>query len=136
MSWGVLDHERRPKLAYAAVVEACLPVIVVADRLPAELSAGDTLALDVHVVSDLRTSLRGVTCTATLRWPGGSHRWSWNGDVPPDSCVRVGTVRFVVPDVSGELWLDLTLEHADVAVTNRYTSHGNARANGDRPANV
>ncbi len=122
VSWGVLDHERNPKLAYAAVVEACLPVIVVADRLPADVTAGDTLALDVHVVSDLRTALRGVACSATLRWPGGNHRWAWSGDVPPDSCVRVGTVQFVVPDVEGELWFDLTLEHAAVAVTNRYTA--------------
>ncbi|MEI7547004.1 MAG: hypothetical protein WCK21_02945, partial [Actinomycetota bacterium] len=77
---------------------------------------------DVHVVSDLRTALRNVACTATLRWPGGGHRWVWNGDVPPDSCVRVGIVQFVVPDVSGEIWLDLTLEHADAAATNRYTA--------------
>ena len=31
-------------------------------------------------------------CTAKLSWPGGSHAWRWGGDVPPDSCVRVGTV--------------------------------------------
>jgi len=122
VSWGVLDHERHPKLAYAAVVEACAPVIVVADRLPAEVNAGDTLALDVHVISDLRKQLRDMRCTATLRWPGGSHQWTWQGDVPPDSCVRVGIVQFVVPEVQGELWLDLTLEHPAVAATNRYTT--------------
>ena len=31
-------------------------------------------------------------------------------------------VRFVAPDSSGELWLDLTLEHPDTAATNRYTA--------------
>jgi len=122
VSWGVLDHERHPKPAYAAVVEACRPVIVVADHLPSSVTAGDAIGLDVHVVSDLRTALRNVACTATLRWPGGGHRWAWTGDVPPDSCVRVGTVQFVVPDVSGEIWLDLTLDHPDAAATNRYTS--------------
>jgi len=122
VGWGVLDHERVPKRAYHAVTEACRPVIVVADPLRTQLIAGEAVALDVHVVSDLRRLLEHVQCSATLRWPGGSHQWTWVGDVPPDSCVRVGTVQFVVPDVAGGLWLDLTLEHADTAATNRYTA--------------
>ena len=103
-------------------------MIVVADRLPAEVTAGDALALDVHVVSDVRRAARGRACTATLRWAGGEHRWAWTGDVPPDDCVRVGTVQFVVPDATGDLWLDLTLEHGDVVATNRYTASITARA--------
>ena len=130
VSWGVLDHQRRPKLAYHAVTEACRPVIVVADRLRDSLIAGEAVALDVHVVSDLRTVLEGVRCTATLRWAGGSHEWSWSGDVPPDSCVRVGTAQFVVPEVAGELWFDLTLEHPDTAATNRYAATVTPRRRG------
>jgi beta-mannosidase len=127
VSWSILDHERHWKMAYGAVVEACRPVIVVADRLPDHVTAGDTLALDVHVVSDVRRRLDGVQCTASLRWAGGDHHWAWSGDVPPDDCVRVGTVQFVVPDIAGELWFDLTLEHGDVVVTNRYTTSITAR---------
>ncbi|MEN9643528.1 MAG: hypothetical protein RL238_197 [Actinomycetota bacterium] len=127
VSWSVLDHERHPKTAYGAVIEACRPVIVVAERPPAEVVAGDTVALDVHVVSDVRRVLEGVRCTAVLRWAGGDHTWQWEGDVPPDDCVRVGTAQFVVPDTAGDLWLDLTLEHGDVVVTNRYTSTITAR---------
>jgi len=123
VSWSVLDHERNPKRAYAAVIEACRPVIVVADRLPSSVEPGDMLALDVHVISDVRRVLETVVCTATLRWPGGQHQWAWQGDIPPDSCVRVGTTQFVVPDVAGELWLDLVLEHGDLVATNRYTTH-------------
>ncbi len=122
ISWSVLDHHRHPKPAYQAVLEACRPVIVVADRLPEQVIAGDTLALDVHVISDLRLVLEQVTCTATLRWAGGSHQWAWTGDIPPDDCVRVATAQFVVPDTAGDLWFDLTLEHGDVAATNRYTT--------------
>ena len=122
VSWSVLDHERHPKLAYHAVADACRPVIVVADTLPAEVAAGDALALDVHVVNDLHHPLDDIRCTAALRWPGGGHQWAWTGSVPPDDCVRVGMVRFVVPDTAGELWLDLTLEHAETTATNRYTS--------------
>jgi beta-mannosidase len=122
VSWSVLDHERRPKLAYQAVVDACRPVIVVADRLPETVSVGAALALDVHVVSDIRRLLEGMTCTATLSWPGGSHAWRWGGDVPPDACVRVGTIQFVVADAPGELWLDLVVEHGDEVASNRYVS--------------
>ena len=72
-----------------------------------------------------RVDLAGVgggvaVFTALLRWPGGSHRWRWSGDVPADSCVRIGTIQFVVPDAPGGLWLDLVLEHGDEVASNRY----------------
>jgi beta-mannosidase len=122
VSWSVLDHERHPKLAYQAVVDACRPMIVVADRLPETVQVGAAIAIDVHVVSDVRRLLEGTTCAATLSWPGGSHAWRWGGDVPPDSCVRIGTIQFVVADAPGELWLDLVVEHGDQVASNRYVS--------------
>jgi hypothetical protein len=36
--------------------------------------------------------------------------------------VRVGIARFVVPEVAGELWFDLTLDHPEAAATNRYAA--------------
>lgn len=122
ISWSLLDHERNPKLAHQAVVDACRPVIVIADQLPDLLHPGAALALDVHVVNDLRRPLDAAQCSATLRWPGGSHAWRWEGDVAADGVARVGIVRFVVPDVPGELWLDLTIEHDDEVATNRYVA--------------
>lgn len=122
VSSAVLDHERRPKLAFTAVTDACRPVIVVADRIADRVRPGDAFALDVHVVSDLHRVLDQVGLSATMRWPGGSHTWHWRGDVPPDDCVRVGTIQFVVPDTPGQLWLDLSLEHGDEVATNRYES--------------
>jgi beta-mannosidase len=120
ISTSILDHERRPKPAFQAVTDACRPVIVVADRLPGRVAPGATLGLDVHVISDVHRLLEGIGCTATLRWPGGSHTWHWQGDAPPDSCVRIGTIGFVVPDAPGELWLDLAIVHGDEVATNRY----------------
>ena len=121
VSWSLLDHERNAKLAYHALVEACRPVIVVAERLPPSLAPGDALALDIHVVSDLHRSLDEVEVTASLRWPGGQHEWRWAGDVPPDACQRVGTISIVVPEATGELVLDLELSGPDdLVVTNRY----------------
>ncbi|MBN2624362.1 MAG: hypothetical protein JXA83_13380 [Acidimicrobiales bacterium] len=113
ITWSVLDHDRRPKLGFEALRAACRPVIVVADRLPATVTGGDALALDVHVVSDLRTPLDQAEVAATLRWPGGDHTWRWRGTVDADACVRVGTIQAVVPalapDVAGALSLDLEL---------------------------
>lgn len=122
ISSAILDHQRNPKPAYTAVTEACRMVIVVADRLPERVVAGTGLALDVHVVSDAHHTLDHARCTAALRWSGGNHEWRWTGDVGPDDCVKVGTFQFVVPDVPGGLWLDLTLEHGDDVATNRYES--------------
>ncbi len=122
ISWSLLDHERHPKLALQSVVDACRPVIVIADQLPELLHPGAALALDVHVVNDLRRPLDAAECSATLRWPGSNHTWRWQGDVAADGVARVGIVRFVVPDAPGELWLDLTIEHDEQIATNRYVA--------------
>lgn len=124
VTWSVLGFDRTPKMGYDALAAACAPVIVVADLLPASVAPGDTLALDVHVVSDLRVPVVGGRVEAVLSWPGGSHRWWWEGDVAADSVARVGTISFVVPDgVTGGLALDLELNADDgVKATNRYTT--------------
>jgi beta-mannosidase len=109
VTWSVLDHQRRPKLGYEALRDACRPVIVVADRLPATVAPGEALALDVHVVSDLRAAVDDARVTARLEWPGGHHEWRWGGDIPADECVRVGTLQAVVPEAEGPLCLDLGL---------------------------
>ncbi len=57
ISASVLDHDRAPKLAWQAVIDACRPVIVVSDPLPPAVTAGHSLTLDVHVVNDLRSRL-------------------------------------------------------------------------------
>jgi beta-mannosidase len=99
ITWSVLDHERGPKLGHAALREACRPVIVVADRLPATLAPGAPLALDVHVVSDLRSPVDDARVAARLAWPGGDHTWRWGGSIDADACERVGTIQAVVPAV-------------------------------------
>ena len=100
------------------VTDACRPVIVTCDPPPPEVAPGEALALDVHVVSDLRTPLAGAEVSATVGWVGGSHTWRWTGDVPADDCVRVGTISLLVPDVPGPL--TIALEHD--GLVNTYTS--------------
>jgi beta-mannosidase len=122
VTWSVLGHDRAPKAAYDALRAACAPVIVVADRPPEVLSPGTALALDVHVVSDLRQPLDAVEVTAQLSWDGGGRAWRWVGDLPADACQRVGTLQIVVPDAPGSLALELTCRYGDVQVDNRYES--------------
>jgi beta-mannosidase len=123
VTWSVLGHDRSAKHGYYALVEACRPVIVVADRLPATLKPGQAIGLDIHVVSDLRQSLEGAEVTARLTWAdGGEHIWRWHGDVPADACERVGIVRFVAPASAGPIILDLDLTCGDVVASNRTTS--------------
>ena len=57
--------------------------------------------------------------TATVRWPGGDHAWSWGGAVPADGVVRVGTVSVVVPDGPGELSIELALVAPGTRTGNR-----------------
>ncbi|MGI8756435.1 MAG: hypothetical protein ACR2MB_11365, partial [Acidimicrobiales bacterium] len=114
ITWSLLDHERRPKLAYAALADACRPLIVVADRLPTEVAPGETMAIDVHVVSDLRRPVEGVEVRARLRWAGGEQRWRFGGTVDPDSSQRVGTLAVEVPDAPGPITLELSLTGLDL----------------------
>jgi beta-mannosidase len=121
VTWSVLGHDRSAKAGYHALVEACRPVIVVADRLPEAVAGGSKLRLDVHVVSDLRVPLDGAVVTARLSWPdGGGPSWRWQGDVPADACVKVATLETVVPATPGPFHLDLDLACGDVAASNRY----------------
>ena len=121
-----MECDGTPKLALAAVTDACRPVIVVADRLPARLVPGTPIALDIHVVNDLRSRLRDAVVDAEISWSGargrqdqGSHRWRYGGDVEPDTVARVGTLSWVVPDVDGLVTLTVRLS-GPVDAVNRY----------------
>lgn len=108
-----------PKLAHQAVTDACRPVIVVADRLGARLAPGDAVALDIHVVSDLRDPFAGAQVDAEISWSGGHHHWRFGGTVEGDSVTRIGTLSWVVPDAPGLATLTLRLSGPHEAV-NRY----------------
>lgn len=118
-SASLVDSTGRNKHAYQAVADACQPVIAVADRLPAKIRPGETIALDVHVVSDLHEKLTGARIEAELRWPGDVHHWYFEGDIDADSVVRVGTLSWVVPDAPGLATLTIRLS-GPVEAVNRY----------------
>ena len=121
ITWSVLDHERGPSSA-TTLREAGRPVIVVADRLPATVARAAALALDVHVVSDLRAPVDGARVTAG--WPGpGRPHVAVERHVDADACERVGTIQGVVPAVGPppdrrSSTLDLELPPDGEVVTN------------------
>ncbi len=120
VTWSVLSFDRRPKEGYRALAEACRPVIVVADRPPEHLHPGEPIDWDVHVVSDLRVPLDGVRVVARLVADHAERTFGWEGDVPADDCVRIGTISTTAPTVAGPLRLELELVHPEHEVTNRY----------------
>jgi beta-mannosidase len=120
VTWALLDHQRAPKRGLQAFAEACAPVIVVATRPAVSYRPHEPLVLDIHVVSDLRVPVPAARVTATLGWEGGNRTWAWEGDIPADECVKVGTVQREVPASPGPLTLELVLEATDLKTTNRY----------------
>lgn len=120
VTWSVVDAERRPKAGFGALAAACRPVLVTADRPPAKVRPEQALALDVHVVNDLRTPLEAAVVDAVATWPGGRHGWRWQGDVGADDVTLVGTIQLVVPDVEGPLDLALRLDHPEATSDNGY----------------
>jgi len=114
ITFSVLSAARVPKDAYAALAEACAPVIAVADHLPDHVHPGEPLEVQVHVVSDLRSELEAVRVTARWCWEGGESVQRFEGPVGADSCVLAGITSIEAPDRSGPLTLRLELAYDDV----------------------
>ena len=123
VTWSVLGHDRTPKAAYQALVDACRPVLVVCERPPAEVVPGERLTLDVHAISDLHRAVPGARVGATVRWPGGEESWAWQGDLAADVCARIGGIEWEVPDTPGALTIDLELRAEGLErVANHYAT--------------
>ena len=126
VTWAVISADDSHKLAYDAVAQACAPVIVVADRLPSTLLPGSSLEANIHVVSDLRTTLRGAKVRATLTIGSAQPlNWTWTGDCPADYVTRVGSVPVLIPigTPSGTtVSLNIEMQHADHTPTHNSTA--------------
>ena len=129
--FGVLDGLRRPKPGWKALVDACRPVIVTADPLPAWVRGGDHLEIAVHVVNDTRADVGNLRVHARVIGPDGVtvSEQDWEGNAGADDCVLVGHIGADIPVgiAPGELAVELTLtgdpHHGPaVAVSNRYTT--------------
>lgn len=120
ISYSLLGHDRRPKPAFQALVDACRPVIVVADPIAEHAHVGEALSLDVHVISELRDAVVGAEIKAELTVDGEKRTWRWGGDIPADDVVLVGTVTWPALDADANVALDLELTSGSATATNRY----------------
>ncbi len=118
--FGILDHDRQPKPAFAALVDACRPVVVIADKPPTITTPGEHITMQVHAVSDLRHRLENVTATARASCGDWVHEQRWSGDLPADSCEFIGTLEFDLPTHTGLLVVDVELDAGTQVVTNRF----------------
>jgi len=130
--YGLIDAGGRRRPAYAALVAACAPVIVVADRLPAEIRRSERIRTQVHLVSDRRDRIESAT--VRMSWsridtePSTLQHWAFTGDIEPDSCALVAEIELEAPEHRGvhELHLEVIETTADGLDTplsyNRYRS--------------
>lgn len=121
ISTALVDHARVPKAAYAALVNACKPVIVAADPMPADVQPGEELTLDVYVVNDERHPL-DAEVTALIEGPGGPVRWRWTGEVAADEVAKVGRLAHRIGAGAGELSLTLSVTGPGVSHSTRETA--------------
>jgi beta-mannosidase len=102
VGFGLLDYERVPKRAYAAVRDACRPVLPMVDPRTG----------NVHVVNDSRTSITEAIIEVAV--DGRTRRWA--GDVDTEAAVFVGRV-----DLTDAVDVEAVLTHSSTGrVANRY----------------
>jgi beta-mannosidase len=102
VGFGLVDHERTPKRAYAAVRDACRPVLPMVDPRTG----------NVHVVNDTRHAI--VDAEVVVSVDGRVRRW--RGDLDPDAVAFIGSA-----DLDDAIDVEVALEHDDTGrVANRY----------------
>jgi beta-mannosidase len=103
VTWSVLDVERVPKPGFAALRDACRPVLPMVEPRRGL----------VHVANEQRAELRG----AQVRVRGGERSWAFAGDLAADAVTYIGTVD--LPADATEV--EVVLEHPDLgSVRNAY----------------
>jgi beta-mannosidase len=131
VSGSVLAHDRAPKPAYAALRDACAPVIVLAGRLNESLRAGDRLIIPVYAINDRRISFRDMVTTLHLYWSrhGTTQHLEqrWQGELPADHAIRIGIVGTTVPMADGELALHVALHDSDGQPVSHYDDRAPVR---------
>jgi hypothetical protein len=102
VGFGIVDHERVPKRAYAAVRDGCRAVLPMVDPRTG----------NVHVVNDTRASIDEAVIEVAV--DGRVRRWT--GDIGTERAVFVGRV-----DLTDAVDVEAILMHPTVGrVTNRY----------------
>ena len=103
VTWSVLDHDRRPKAALAALRDACRSVLPMLDPRTGA----------VHVANEGRRPLPG----AVVEVRAGDRSWSFEGDLAADALAYVGRVD--LPNDAG--YAEIVLSQGELEpILNRY----------------
>lgn len=121
-SSSLIDHDDHAKPAHDALRDAYAPVIATFEGWPTCTHPGETVAGDIHVISDVRRPVRDARCAVRIAWDDGSAAWEFGGDLDPDRCTRVGRVSVTVPDHASRLIAEIEVVGDDLSVTNTYSS--------------
>jgi beta-mannosidase len=102
VGFGLLDHERVEKRAYAAVRDACRPLLAMVDPRTGH----------VHVVNDTRNPMTDAAVVVAV---DGRTR-QWRGDIEADAVVFIGSA-----DLDDAVDVEVVLTHPDAGrIANRY----------------
>jgi beta-mannosidase len=102
IGFGLLDHERVPKRAYAAVRDACRPVLAMVDPRTG----------NVHVVNDTRDTMPAASVVVSV---DGRTR-HWTGAIDADDVVFIGRA-----DLDDAVDVEVVLTHPHIGrIANRY----------------
>ncbi len=107
--WGLIDSDGTERPGFSALADACRPVTVIVDRLGAEIAAGSSQTLAVHVVSDLRYDIDEAVVEIEVSGPGLHLTRRFSGAIEADSCSAVGTVTFRAPEEWGAVDVTATI---------------------------
>jgi len=133
--FGIVDIDRRPKLAWFRVKAACAPLIALLDWLPSMITPGQSVATAVHAISDLPHGLADATVVArladsrgeTVEAGSGSGPGvrAWRSGLDADSVQKVDDLVFVAPDTLGPLTIELSIhaEHQGRVITSKRHYH-------------
>lgn len=120
--FGIVDIDRRPKLAWYRVKAACAPLVVLLESLPPMITTGHSVTAAIHAISDHPHVLADATVLARLADANGSTVEAgngsgsgvraWRGGLDADSVAKVGELAFVAPDTLGPLTVELSI-HAE-----------------------
>ena len=133
--FGIVDIDRRPKLAWYRVNAACAPLVALLDSLPAMITPGESVMVAVHAISDLPHELADATVmirladsegrTVAAGHGSGPGVRAWRSGLDADSVHKVDDLVFAAPDTLGPLTVELSIhaEHHGRVITSKRHYH-------------
>jgi beta-mannosidase len=122
ISWALVDHFRRPKLAYETIARLFNPVLISLDYMPQRFGAGRRFGPAVWIVNDRPEAFPGCRVEIAL-WNKAHQRvleWVHVTDIAADSAEVVGHLTWILPPDSAGLVTCRLTRDGEVLGVNEY----------------